>query len=249
MRGRYLVIIVFALILASANVAVLAQGKKKPSPKSQSKLADELEKSRAEVVNAANEYKSSLEKLLVLLESDIKRASEKAEQRKELLAQGIISRRELEESERELSESQQKADDTRKQMVETDHLIAEASAIVDLTPVPTGSYRATSAIIRYNGPAGWSIAQVGKVDGFFVLKFGRSLPISALGQSATHDRLGYDHRNNVDVALHPDSAEGQTLMDYLRGVGIPFIAFRQAVAGSATGAHIHIGYPSHRLAR
>jgi hypothetical protein len=51
----------------------------------------------------------------------------------------------------------------------------------------------------------------------------------------------------MDVAVHPDSAEGAALMSYLRSQGIPFIAFRQAVAGSATGAHIHIGYPSHRI--
>jgi hypothetical protein len=30
----------------------------------------------------------------------------------------------------------------------------------------------------------------------------------------------------------------------LRRAGIPFIAFRSAVAGAATGAHIHIGQPS-----
>jgi hypothetical protein len=74
------------------------------------------------------------------------------------------------------------------------------------------------------------------------------MPISAYGQTATHDRLGFDHRNSVDVAVHPDSPEGQSLMAYLKSAGIPFIAFRHAVSGSATGAHIHIGYPSHRIA-
>ena len=37
------------------------------------------------------------------------------------------------------------------------------------------------------------------------------------------------------------------LIAYLRSNGIPYIAFRSAVAGAATGAHIHVGYPSHRL--
>jgi hypothetical protein len=50
------------------------------------------------------------------------------------------------------------------------------------------------------------------------------------------------------VALHPDSAEGRALMDYLRRRGIPFLAFRGARAGVATGAHIHVGEPSERLA-
>jgi len=50
----------------------------------------------------------------------------------------------------------------------------------------------------------------------------------------------------MDVALHPDSDEGRSLMAYLRRAGIPFIAFRSAMPGSATGAHIHIGLPSIR---
>jgi hypothetical protein len=39
------------------------------------------------------------------------------------------------------------------------------------------------------------------------------------------------------------------LIAYLRGAGIPFLAFRTAIAGSSTGPHIHVGYPSHRLNR
>ena len=37
-------------------------------------------------------------------------------------------------------------------------------------------------------------------------------------------------------------------MEYLRANGIPFIAFHFAVPGKATGPHIHIGLPSHRIA-
>ena len=48
------------------------------------------------------------------------------------------------------------------------------------------------------------------------------------------------------LALHPESAEGRSVLNYLRQAGIPFIAFRNAVPGAATGAHIHIGKPSPR---
>ena len=54
--------------------------------------------------------------------------------------------------------------------------------------------------------------------------------MSALGQTPTHDRLGFDHRNAVDVAVHPDSVEGRALLDHLRDQGIPFLAFRGPVA-------------------
>jgi hypothetical protein len=91
------------------------------------------------------------------------------------------------------------------------------------------------------------LAEVEKIEKFFSSTFGRRLPISALGQTATHDRMRFDHRNSVDVALNPESTEGQSVLRYLRQAGIPFIAFRGAVAGAATGAHIHIGKPSPRL--
>ncbi|MFY9556142.1 MAG: hypothetical protein WAV20_08950 [Blastocatellia bacterium] len=84
------------------------------------------------------------------------------------------------------------------------------------------------------------------IKGFFVSKFGRTLPVSAFGQTRLHNRLGFDHRNGVDVALHPDSVEGRMLLGKLRGFGVPFIAFRHAVPGIATGAHIHVGKPSRR---
>jgi len=34
------------------------------------------------------------------------------------------------------------------------------------------------------------------------------------------------------------------LRDHLRGLRIPFFAFRGSVAGRSTGPHIHIGPPS-----
>ena len=77
---------------------------------------------------------------------------------------------------------------------------------------------------------------------------GRPLPVSAFGQTPAHDDLGFDHRNALDVAVHPDSPEGQALMTWLRGEGISFLAFRNAVAGEATGAHVHVGEPSSRIA-
>lgn len=87
---------------------------------------------------------------------------------------------------------------------------------------------------------------VGDIKSFFISKFGTSLPISAFGQTALHNRLRFDHRNAIDIAVHPDSPQGKLLISQLRKFGVPFIAFRSAVRGSATGPHIHVGMPSHR---
>jgi hypothetical protein len=86
----------------------------------------------------------------------------------------------------------------------------------------------------------------GDIKPFFLSKFGRTLPVSAFGQTRLHSRLGFDHRNSIDVALSPDSAEGRALIGKLRGFGVPFITFRKAIPGIATGAHIHVGRPSPR---
>ena len=92
----------------------------------------------------------------------------------------------------------------------------------------------------------WSLADAKKVENFFFTKFGRPLPTSAFGQSDIHDRWGLDHRQGLDVGVHPDSSEGIALVDFLRVEKIPFLVFRHAIPGVATGPHIHIGRPSHR---
>lgn len=247
--GKYLSAAVLVLVLLAASGDSLTQGKKKTPSKSEPTLADRVKKAKAEVAAAANDYKASLAKLLALQENDVKTASETVERRKELLAQAIISKKELEESERALSAAQDKVANTKRQMAESDALIAEATAEAELAKLGPGAYQSTGAMIRYNGPAHWVLTDAAKVQGFFALRFNHALPISAFGQTAVHDHMGFDHHNAIDVAVSPGSAEGQALMAYLRSAGIPFIAFRYAVAGSATGAHIHVGYPSHRLVK
>ena len=86
----------------------------------------------------------------------------------------------------------------------------------------------------------------GDIKPFFLSKFGRTLPVSAFGQTRLHSRLGFDHRNSIDVALNPDSREGRALLGKLRAFGVPYITFRKAIPGIATGAHIHVGRPSPR---
>jgi hypothetical protein len=251
--GQRLILAIISIALLASGTTVHAQVKKSSSAGrkqgEKARLADDLKDSRADLIKATADYKASLEKLISMYESSLKDASARAAKQKELFAQGIISKRELEEGEKKIAEAQVRISESRKQIAEADDLIAESS-VVDLpeesAPKYAGKYVSTNAYIRYNGPGRWALSDAAKVGSFFASKFGRSLPISAYGQSATHDRLGFDHRNSVDVAVHPDSAEGQTLMAYLKGAGIPFIAFRRAVSGSATGAHIHIGYPSHR---
>ena len=101
--------------------------------------------------------------------------------------------------------------------------------------------------IRYAGQGHWTLPlMLAKVRQFYWEEFGQQPRVTAFGQTPTHNQLGFDHRNALDIGVHPDSAEGQALMNFLRAQKIPFIAIRKAIQGSATAPHIHIGRPSSR---
>jgi hypothetical protein len=93
----------------------------------------------------------------------------------------------------------------------------------------------------------WKLSDAAKVESFFMDKFGRHLPTTAFGQSELHTRWGLDHRQGMDVGLHPDSPEGRALIAFLIREEIPYLAFRNAIPGVATGPHIHVGHASHRF--
>ncbi len=107
---------------------------------------------------------------------------------------------------------------------------------------------ARGAVERHDGDGVFDMDMLAGVETAFERHFGKPLPVSAAGDTAVHRALGFDHRGRVDVALDPDAPEGEWLRLYLTVKRIPFFVFRQAVPGKATGAHIHIGSASARLA-
>jgi hypothetical protein len=209
--------------------------------------------SRNDLISAAEKHKTAAQQLLLLQETEVTKAQEKHDQLRQLVADGLVARIELEQSERSLNALRATLEATRQQIADSDKVVAEvraAEALAKSHAAPGGVTRSsliTPTILRYNGPTSWSLGNLGMVQAFFSSTFGRLLPTSTVGQSATHYRLGWDHRHAVDVALHPDSAEGRALIGFLQSKGIPFLAFRGAIPGVSTGPHIHIGTPSHRL--
>jgi hypothetical protein len=101
--------------------------------------------------------------------------------------------------------------------------------------------------VRYDGAGVFTPAQFQQISGAFEHRFSKPLPVSAMGETAVHRAMGFDHRGRVDVALSPDQPEGVWLRQYLEARRIPYFAFWQAAPGKATGAHIHIGPESTRL--
>jgi hypothetical protein len=170
--------------------------------------------------------------------------------RRKLWQEGDLSKDQVAEAEQLFVAALTRLHALRHSVTESDIAITEAvlgEKVLRMPVLPVGGYSQTAEFVRFNGGFKWSIKEAPRVERFFAQTFGRSLPITALGQSHTHNRLGFDHRDSMDVGLHPDTVEGRQLIDYLRKAGIPFVAFRQAVPGASTGPHIHIGKPSGRL--
>ena len=247
----WLASLIIIATLMSFDVPAQRRSKKKPAS---AQPPSELEKLRDEYVKAKNEYKASLGKLLPYYENDVKKAEEKLEQSKKLLAEGLIPKSQLEENERALAIAKQKIAETNRLLTNADQQIAAAlvetaanAEIAKNLGLARQSLVRTAAFTRYTGTGGWNLGDSWKVQRFFYDSFKKQLPIAVFGQGAIHDRWRLDHRNAMDIQLHPDGVEGRALLEFLQKNGIPYLAFRSAIPGTATGPHIHIGRPSHRF--
>jgi hypothetical protein len=251
--GTAWVLVLLCLLLFSGAVA--AQEKAAPAkPKAtKPKPVDELTKLREEFIKATNDYKANLEKLRASYEKTVTKAEERLVQSKDLFAQGLISKKDVEAGELAVAQANDKVNEVKLRIATADTQIAqtlleaEAEKQLAKTKVPKGGMVRTAAYVRYNGGAAWALGDAWKVQRFYLEAFKKPLPITVFGQGAIHDRWRLDHRNSIDVSLHPDGSEGQALLSFLRTNGIPFLAFRAAIPGTATGPHIHIGRPSHRF--
>lgn len=244
-----LIALILLQLALSASVSAQRKSKKKSAPAP----PNELSKLREEFINATNEYKASLEKLVTSYEGNVTKAEEKLELSKKLLAEGLIARTQVEENQREFAAAKDRVAETRRQMTNADAQIAsvlvETAAdeqIAKNLRFARQSLVRTASFTRYTGAPGWGLGEAYKIQRFFSDTFSKQLPIAVFGQGAIHERWRLDHRNAMDISLHPDSVEGKALLNFLQRNGVPYLAFRSAIPGTATGPHIHIGRPSHR---
>jgi hypothetical protein len=210
----------------------------------------------ADLIKSTENAKTASQDLLKLQQNNVTKLTESLTQLQQLYSDGLIARVELEKAQQELADAKTKVTQTQNEIASSTQLAAEIKKGSELAKVAqTNKFvkpvlkaiNTTGATVMRSTTGSWSIGSLSRVQQFFSQTFGRALPVSTIGQSATHNRMGWDHRNSVDVGIHPDSQEGRALMSYLQMSGIPFLAFRAAVPGVSTGPHIHIGFPSHRL--
>ena len=242
-------------LITGAAIGASAQKKKtapKPKPAA-APTATDLAKLRDEYIKASKDYKASLQRLLELYKAELKKVEDRQEQMQKLLAQGLVSKREVEDAEHLVTGARLKVTSTEQQISGADTQIANALVEIEtekqaakLGPARRGSLVSTASFIRFTGAGRWVLSQANTIESFFQQTFKRPLPIAVFGQGAIHNQWRLDHRNAMDISLNPDGAEGQALIRFLQSNGIPFSAFRGAIPGVATGPHIHIGLPSHR---
>jgi hypothetical protein len=203
-----------------------------------------------EVIRSTRQYRDAVARSLPQHEANVREAVAALEERRKLHAAGALPASYVADAERALVAAERDLTEAQEALDEADRLIFEAELqqrLARLAPLPRGGYEDSATLVRFNGATAWSLRNVAALEQRFAEAFGRALPISAYGQTKVHDRLGLDHRTALDVAVHPDSPEGQWLMRYLRGAGIPFIGVRGVVPGASTGAHVHVGPASPRL--
>jgi hypothetical protein len=178
----------------------------------------------------------------------VERQEKIIESRQKLLDMGILSQAEFSTSQEELEARRRVLSlaETRIQLLDELRQMAECEQHFEqLSRMATA--RLTGLMVRYDGSGTFDLSELPEISNSFERRFHRALPVSAMGQTMLHRSMGLDHRNRVDVALNPDSAEGVWLQHLLETLRIPYLAFRAAMAGAATAPHIHIGPGSNRL--
>jgi hypothetical protein len=181
-------------------------------------------------------------------ERRLERQKQRIDRTQKLVNAGVLARGELSSLDEELESRRLTVDLAKSRAKLLDELAEMARREMAAEAAEASVPRVAQPVMeRFDGDGKLTPAEVKAIDAAFEKHFSKPLPVSANGETSMHRALGFDHRGRVDVALNPDQPEGVWLRSYLEGNQIPYYAFRSAVPGKATGAHIHIGPGSTRL--
>jgi len=193
-----------------------------------------------------------VDQMVLLAQQMVTRRQKQMDETQELVNAGVISRSEGQATTSDMARAQVELElaQTRARLFQqiAESVRLEKSMASLETQAPSHPEWNGKVYMKYEGSGVFTRSDLASVEGAFAGKFAKVLPISADGETAVHRSLGFDHRGRVDVAVSPDQPEGIWLMHYLESKHIPYFAFRMAVPGKATGAHIHMGPESTHLA-
>jgi soluble lytic murein transglycosylase-like protein len=133
--------------------------------------ANKIGDSKAGLIKATEEYKSSLGGVLTFYESNVKQLEDKAAQLKGLYDDGLISKREFEAAQAAVTEARSKVDGTRKQLTDADSAITDArrapQKLIFPGTTPGGETSWTTGNSRYDALIRSSGAEFG-VDPYLI---------------------------------------------------------------------------------
>ncbi len=189
-----------------------------------------------------------LSQMVLAAKRRVARQSAKIERMQKLVEAGVLARGEVSPLEEELTSRRLTVQLAKSRAALLGELaeIARRELAVEQSEDAAGQVD-LPVMEHFSGDGRFTPAELKSINRAFQKKFNKILPISANGETSLHRALGFDHRGRVDVAVNPDQREGVWLRSYLESNEIPYYAFRSAVHGRATGAHIHIGPGSTRL--
>lgn len=194
-----------------------------------------------ELVRRTREVETRQLELLEALTPQKEQIQQRFQTFQELFQEGLVARIEFEEVRTQFEQIQERCSLEERRLQQSRQLRLEILASSGKPP------EEASIVERSAGKPSWKLEDLPALSIFYQDRYGEALPISARGQTQLHSELGFDHRSAADLAVDPDSEAGQAILLYLRQQDIPYVAFRGAVEGSATGAHIHVGPLSSRL--
>ena len=147
-------VLIVSLVLLSAASSAVAQKHKKQQPARPAAAAEravaaevpagDLEQFRKDFIKATEEYRDSLKALAAIEEKSLKRLEEQHAQIKQLYAEGLVARRELEAKEIALAEARAKFDDAGKHLASAETVL-EAAKKAPAHPAATTSLEVAAA--------------------------------------------------------------------------------------------------------
>lgn len=174
----------------------------------------------------------------------LNRAQEKLDHDKNLVAQAVAPANFADEAQAELNRRATVLAEAKSRAALLVEIVASVKAETAPAPNATGIWKAKEFV---DGDHLLDDDDIRELTLAYEKQFHQPMPISARGETAVHRAMGFDHTGRIDVAVTPDSPEGVWLRKFLESKDIPYYAFRIAIPGKATGAHIHIGPGSTRL--
>src|SRR5258705_10356905 len=108
--------IVAASLVCVLMFSAVSLAQKKAKPRTVPVRVNELTKLRDDFIKATKEYKTSLEKLLTIYESNVKKAEDKLAVSRKLFNEGLVAKNKLENSECALAAEKDRVVETTRQM-------------------------------------------------------------------------------------------------------------------------------------